>query len=163
MALAVSTWGRVEVDITKAQVSGISLEIEVQGIPALHVFLTQDGHVQRRGSGRLGDAQADLFIGHVKEPLFANVLAAMQDNILAYVGRRLDAPQPVGLPCNLELTFKVGDSAHSLELGYGQASGLPPEVRALVEAMVETTQPWYEGQRRNVNQGKKKRWFWPFG
>ncbi len=146
--------------LTKKEISGIGIEINAQGISRFMVLVTSDGNIKRRGTGRMVDTKDDLYVGITKEPVFQNIIKHVDESIFEVIGQKIVLPNPQGIPCKLILSFKVGEMMKQMIIEYGHQSGYPQEIVAIVKALCEETQPWYE-KMKNATHGKTKS-FWPF-
>ena len=141
--------------VSKIEAFTISLEIDKQ--PSLFLLLSEDGSINRMGSGTADNAERDLFIGKTDPAIFKTARSHLTKEMLRTLGQGYKAPEPRGASCELAITFKFEDgSSNGIAFHYGSESeGPPKDVADFVIAAVRQTDPWYEEFRRNALRRKE--------
>jgi hypothetical protein len=127
----------------------------------LSILLAADGSINRMGSGRFSDinAEKELHIGADQERLFRDFISQMPDDLLEYAGR-YDLPEPQGLPCKLTMLFAgEGESGVGFEFIYGSRSqGPPAEIQELIVEAIRITDGWLQNQNSKPDKPWWKVW-----
>jgi hypothetical protein len=140
--------------VSKIEAFTISLQIGNQ--PSLFLLLSEDGSINRMGSGTADNAERDLFIGKTDPAIFKTARSHLTKEMLHTLGQGYNAPEPRGASCELTITFKFEDgSSNGIAYRYGSESeGPPQDVADFVIAAVRQTDPWYDQFRRNALRRK---------
>ena len=118
------------------------------------ILLGKDGAINRIGNGTIDTSDNSMFIGHTKEPLFSNLIEAIDENIFEYVGK-YNIPEPKGKKCKLSLLFSTSEGTTGFEFNYGSKSQGPPSpIPQIVTKAVQLTNPWFKQQKAMVVQNK---------
>lgn len=133
------------------EIDGIGVQIENAGNIVLMVFLSADGNVKRIGSGHLSNTDKDLYIGQTKESWFSKVRALINEDVVAFIGKTLDMPNPTGPLCKLTISYKMGNQVQQTIVTYGQESGLPYEFHEITRTMHKLTEPWYQAMLKTAS------------
>ena len=141
--------------VSKIQAFTISLEIDKQ--PSLFLLLSDDGAINRMGSGTADSTERDLFIGKTDPGIFETACSQLTKEMLQNLGQGYQALEPRGASCELTITFKFKDgNSNGMAYRYGSESDGPPkDVADFVIAAVRQTDPWYEEFRRNALRRKQ--------
>jgi hypothetical protein len=148
---------------TVSDITAVHITLETGGKQALFILLAADGSINRLGSGSVTNTDNDLFIGITKEPLFAKLMAHLDNEMLKYMGG-YDIPDQRGVPCKLSIGLAF---ANEEENGFGfrygsQSQGPPDEIVQIVTAALQLTNPWFQQQKGMVSKSKagtKKPWW----
>ena len=124
----------------------VAMSLKVDEDLSLFALLAADGSMNRLGTGTIDNTEKEMFIGVISnsEP-FQHLRARISPDLFKWVGGRAD-PSLKGKICELTIwLFLPNKEERSIYFKYGSESiGPPPEVKRLVLAMVEVTNPWYE-------------------
>ena len=132
--------------IKPEDVTAVAVSLKVEEELSLFVLLAADGSINRMGTGTIDNAEKEMCIGVINDPkAFQNLRAQISPDLFNWVGGRAD-PSPRGRICQLMIgLFLPNNEEQTIFFKYGSESiGPPPEVKRLVLAMVEVTNPWYE-------------------
>ena len=132
--------------IKPEDVTGVAVSLKVDEELSLFALLAADGSINRMGTGTIDNAEKEMCIGVINDPKpFQNLCSQISPDIFKWVGGRSD-PSPRGKICELMIgLFLPNKEERTILFKYGSESiGPPPEVKRLVLAMVEVTDPWYE-------------------
>lgn len=158
--LPTETAGETRIPLPPAKVSKIeaftvSLEIEKQ--PSLFLLLSDDGSINRMGTGTANPTERDLFIGKTDPAIFKTACSHLTKEMLLSLGQGYQALDPRGASCELTITFKFKDGRSTgIVYRYGSESeGPPKDVTDFVIAVVRQTDSWYEEFRRNALRRKQ--------
>jgi hypothetical protein len=138
-------------------IKAISVSLEVGSEKTLFILLSEDGTINRMGSGELSYAdRKNLYVGRTNEPLFAKLRNRLDDEILRYMGR-YDVPEKLGQICRFRIGLQFADhTSNGFEINYGSESkGPPQELLDFLHAAVEVTDPWYHGFQQNSRSGQE--------
>ena len=126
-------------------ITGVFVDLKVDGDLSLFALLAADGSINRLGTGAVNNTEKEMFIGIADPKLFEDVRSRITVDLLKWVGARAD-PNPRGKVCELVVGFMLTNrEEYAIQFKYGSESiGPPPEVARFVIAVVETTDPWYE-------------------
>jgi hypothetical protein len=116
---------------------------------SLFALLSADGCINRMGSGTVDEIDRDLYMGQVPPGLFEQLRAKVTPGVVHFLGRQLEAPDPRGKLCKLQVGFQYATGREDFSIWrYGSDSlGPHPEICAFVEAAVRLTEPWYQAQK----------------
>jgi hypothetical protein len=148
---------RNDPEMMKDTLEVILIELKMAEKPALVVFLTADGTVNRMGTGH-DTSDPALFVGRTKDPLFNRLREKVQPYWFERPGA-YDSPVKKGVPC--ELTIMMG-SPRKPEFGlkflYGSESEKPSaDVLQFVQEAVSLTTPWHLEQKRLAAQSNAEK------
>jgi len=146
-----------------ADITMIHITLNVDGKESLFVLLSQDGTVNRLGTGAINNAENKFIIGISPDPLLEQAKQSLTDEMLDHMGG-YDVPDHKGATCRLSIGFRFADGTDSgFDFSYGSESeGLPHEIDQFVVAAIEATEPWYQSQKKRVcGVGNSKPW-WKF-
>lgn len=131
--------------ISPNDITGVLVNLKVDGDLSLFALLAADGSINRFGTGAVNNTEREMFIGITDPKLFEGVRSRITGDLLKWVGGRAD-PNPRGKVCELVVGFMLANrEEHAIQFKYGSESiGPPPEVAKFVIAIVEATNPWYE-------------------
>jgi hypothetical protein len=132
--------------IKPEDVTGVAVSLKVDDDLSLFALLAADGSINRLGTGTIDNTEKEMFIGVVNDPkAFQNLRAQISPDLFKWVGGELIHP-PRGKFCELTIgLFLPNKEERTIFFKYGSESiGPPPEVKRLVLAMFEATNPWYE-------------------
>ena len=126
-------------------ITGVSVDLKIDGAPSLFASLAADGSINRLGTGAANNTETELLKGITDPNLFESVRSQITGDLLRWVGRRADHKLR-GKACELLVAFMLANGEErSIQFKYGSASiGPPTEVSRFVTAVVEATNPWYE-------------------
>jgi hypothetical protein len=133
-------------------VTGVAVSLKVDNDISLFALLAADGSINRMGTGTIDNVEKNMCIGVIKDPKpFLNLRAQISPDLFKWEGGRAD-PSPRGKICELMIgLFLPNKEDRTILFKYGSESlGPPPEVKRLVIAMVEVTDPWYEDFKANM-------------
>jgi hypothetical protein len=138
----------------KENIAHVIVTLDVGGKPALFVLLSEDGSINRMGTGSPSNSDHDLYIGAGQAALFADFMRRVPEEIFPYRGR-YEIPGRSGAECTLAIRFATrNDETVSFEFLYGtESEGPPQEIRDVAMAAVEVTDCWYEKQQAIVHGG----------
>ena len=147
--------------MTKDSIKAILVDLSVDGEPSLAVLLTDDGLVNRLGTGAVDNAERDLFIGRADASLFAELRDKVQLEWMAHPGT-YDIPEKTGRMCELAILFKHADGQEvGLNFRYGSESpGPPSDICRFVAEAVDLTDPWYKHQKRIARRRNEAKPWW---
>ena len=130
-------------------IAGIFVTMQVDRVQVLYVALFADGTLWRMGTGSESNNEWGLFVGKSSPDLFELLRDQITPDLLRLVGVHAD-PFPKGKPCELTIGFRLGDGEEMLsQWEYGSLSQGPSlEIRHFVTTVIETTNVWYEQQKR---------------
>ncbi|MEL6654022.1 MAG: hypothetical protein AAFQ87_24780 [Bacteroidota bacterium] len=127
-------------------------KLEVKGETELMVMLAQGGAVNRVGG--MDDDHNPFCIGTSDEGLFTAFMEQLPAE-LAEMSGRYTFPDPQGDLCLLSLSLSGPTLDTGFEFTYGSDSqGPPEEIVALVELLLDLTDPWYDEQRQRKKRNK---------
>jgi hypothetical protein len=109
-------------------------------------LLAADGSINRLGTGTEDNTDKQMCIGVINDPApFQNLQDQISPDLFKWVGGRTDS-NPKGKICELTISLFLRNKEELIiYCKYGSRSvGPPPEVRQLVIAAIEQTDPWYE-------------------
>jgi hypothetical protein len=138
-------------------ITGMAMSLKVDEELSLFAMLTADGSINRLGTGTLENTEKEMFIGVISDPKpFQNFRAQISPDLFKWIGGRAD-PNPKGKVCELTIyLFLPNKEELVIYFKYGsQSIGPPPEVRQLVIATIELTDPWYEEFKAGVANQRK--------
>jgi hypothetical protein len=140
-----------------ADIVGVAITLEVGSEQTLFILLSDDGTVNRMGTGSAGNTDRDLFIGRTLDPLLPSLLRHLTDDMLRHTGG-YDVPDKRGVPSRLSIALKF---ANGEEDGFGfeygtESQGLPLDISAFVQAALAITDPWFAGQMAMVQSASKR-------
>jgi len=143
------SWPNVETTITPDSVKGIMVTLDVDDRRVLFIVLTDDGLVNRQGTGTLGNLDNDLFIGLSDEPIFEQLRAQIQPEWMQRLGA-YGTRSKAGSTCTLSILFKAEEGREGgIRFVYGSESEGPPgDIAQFVTEAVRLTDPWHEKQRQ---------------
>jgi hypothetical protein len=134
----------------------VLIDLRIDGKTALFILLTEDGTVNRMGSGCKGNTDRGMFIGRNREPLFSRFMARITPELLRNQGA-YELPNREGAECELTLLcgYRGSERSAGFQFIYGSESQGPPrEIAELVEYAAELTTPWHEEQKRIAGEAK---------
>jgi hypothetical protein len=134
-----------------SDIIAINIVLEVNNNQSLFILLATDGSINRLGNGGVNNQDKDLFMGITLEPLFEQLMSHLTDEMLEFMGG-YDIPEKKGFPCSLSigLMFTNGEE-NGFEFSYGSEShGPPQEISEFVIAALDITEPWYQAQKKMV-------------
>ena len=131
--------------IKQEDVTGLAITLKVEDDFSLLVLLAADGSINRLGTGTVNNTEKKMFIGVTDPKLFENIRPHVNSDVIRWIGGRADQT-PKGKICELTIwLFSPNKEEHTIYFKYGSESiGPPPEVKRLVLAAIEITNPWYE-------------------
>ena len=148
-----------------ADIIAVNISLEINSEMALFILLAADGSINRMGTGTVSNKERDLFIGVASEPLFARLMAHLNDEMLKFMGG-YDVPDKRGAFCKLSIGLQFADgSTNGFGVIYGaESKGPPREIGVFVKEAVSITQPWYAAQKKMTGQKEappveKKPWW----
>jgi hypothetical protein len=149
-----------------ADISAVSITLEVDNRTALFVLLADDGSVNRGGTGSEDNEEHQLFIDRTDPPILPILLNDLTDEMLQFTGA-YDVAQKRGARCRLTIALHFADGHEDgFRFDYGSKSkGPPKEIAELVSSAVDLTEPWYQEQKRLVattQSGKRTTPWWRF-
>lgn len=124
----------------------MAVSLKVDEELSLFALLASDGSINRMGAGTIDNVEKEMCIGVLDDPkAFPSLQSQISPDLYNWVGGRVD-PSPRGKICELMIRlFLSNKEERTIFFKYGSESiGPPPEVKQLVLAMVEITDPWYE-------------------
>jgi hypothetical protein len=137
--------------LERTRITGIRVQMTVDGARFVHARLARDGAIERgsRGgreySGRLADST-----------LYGDCLRKAGPDVLRWAGQDWSDPRPRGLPCELLIAFEEAGGREILtRWEYGTDSPEPPqELRRFLFEVVDATNAWVQSrlERRAVWQ-----------
>ena len=144
------------------EISAICITIEVEKESVLFILLTEDGTINRSGTGYEHNTENDLFIGITDKSLFFKLRELITDQMLTNMGG-YDVPDKKGKNCklNIALSFEGGhDNGFGFIYG-SESQGPPKDICEIVEKAINITDPWYKKQKMMVKKSNKPWWkFW---
>ena len=149
------------------EIHELMVTLLVGGEQVLFVMLASDGSMNRLGTGALNNTERDMFIGRTTPEAFQRLRDNISNELLAWCGQSLSAPEKVGKVCELTVGFKKSNGEELVSVWrYGSESqGPPPVIGNFVVASVQATEPWYEKQKAMTckagQRGGDKEW-WQF-
>ncbi len=136
--------------MNKEEFDAVIISLEVETLPCLFLLLSQDGTVNRLGTGAIDNAEKALFVGESLEPFFKQFMARVSDELLQNAGAYRH-PDPKGRACKLVLAFRRPKDPLGFEFHFGtESEGPPPEVASLVSFATEMTEEWYNLQKEEA-------------
>jgi len=150
-----------------SSISGIMVQLHINGETSLFILLGADGSITRVGTGT-SETDRAMYIGKTDPALFQRLRQQIMPEFLGWLGKHLQEPQPRGNICELTVGLQDSDGKEwTTAFRYGSESyGPPPEVGQFVFMAVNATNPWYERQRAMgisaARQDRKRPWwrFW---
>ena len=135
-------------------IAAVMVVLLVDGEQSLFILLSQDGAINRMGTGSTDQIERQLFIGKVGPDLFEQLRSQVTPGVVYFLGQRLAAPEPRGKLCELSVLFKYADGRESVSVWrYGSESQGPhPEVRSFVVNAIRVTEPWFQQQKEMVRR-----------
>ncbi|WP_417389288.1 hypothetical protein [Gimesia sp.] len=129
-------------------VARIMVMLECDGDQVLFILLTDDGTINRMGTGAEDNREHDLYIGVSDAAAFQAVRGVCSPVIDGWIGGFGD-PDAAGKPCKLLVGFQTSAGAELLsQWEYGtESKGPPTEVIAVVKRAVQATADWYAEQK----------------
>ena len=140
-----------------SDIRAFTISLDVEKKPALFILMSDDGSINRMGKGTTDDAERELFIGKTDPAIFKSVCSHLTRRMLKSVGQGHQMLQPLGVPCELTITFKFKDgTSNGIGFAYGaESEGPPNDVAEFVATAVAKTDPWYEEFCRNALRRKQ--------
>mgnify|MGYP001549385338 CR=1 FL=1 len=137
---------------TVSEIDAVTILLEIEGETSLFILLAEDGSINRRGTGTMEDA-GGLFLGVIQEPLFSQLMANLNDEVLDHMGAYIN-DEPKGALCELTIGFSFRDADdNGFAFRYGSESEGPPGVIVqFVMSAIELTEPWYQETKSAVDQ-----------
>ena len=122
-------------------VSGLSIDLEINDKRSLFLLLGSDGSINRLGTGTMDNTEDGLFIGVTDPAIFQAVKAQLSTELFQFLGGTFQLKNPLGASCKLTIAFQFNDnSSNGFVFLYGAESvGPPREVADLVQAAVRHT------------------------
>ena len=145
--------GRIPAEPPAASdITALSITLDINEKPSVFIPLSEDGSINRMGTGTLENTERELFIGKTDPAIFEAVRSNVTEAMLQIRGRAFQHQNPRGAPCKLTLNFQFNDGAGGrVTLLYGSESeGVPKDVVDLVTVAVHETDPWYENFKRTA-------------
>ena len=141
--------------MTPDSVKGIMVTLDVDDRRVLFIVLTDDGLVNRQGTGSVGNVDNNLFIGLSDDPLFEQLRKQIQPEWMQLFGA-YGARSKVGSICTLSILFKADEGREGgIRFVYGaESEGPPADISQFVTEAVRLTDPWHEKQKRNAEKGQ---------
>jgi hypothetical protein len=127
----------------------VLITLKINNNTALFILMSEDGTVNRMGSGSITDNDREMFIGINREPLFNRFIARVTPEMIKHQGV-YDLPNRKGAECELTLLlgYRGSDRSAGFKFLYGSESqGPPTEISNLVQYATELTRPWHEEQK----------------
>jgi hypothetical protein len=139
-----------------ADVTGLSITLEIDGKSALYILLAADGSINRMGTGTLDNAEQELFIGITHTAVFEAVRSHLTAEMWQYLGHTLQSRNPRGASCKLTILVQCRDgTSNGFAFCYGADSEGPPKfVADFVTAAVRESDLWYEDFKRAAARRK---------
>src|SRR5437867_8247743 len=136
-------------------ITGVSVDLKIDGTPLLFASLAADGSITRLGTGASHNTETELFRCITEPKLFESVRSQITGDLLRWVGGRTDHKLR-GKACELLVAFMLANGEeHAIKFKYGSESNGPPtEVSRFVTAVVEATNPWYENLKSRAPKQK---------
>src|SRR2546427_2402018 len=107
-------------------ITGVSVDLKIDGAPSLFASLAADGSINRLGTGAVNNTETELLKGITDPNLFESVRSQITDDLLRWVGRRADHKLR-GKACELLVAFMLANGEeHAIQFKYGSASNGPP-------------------------------------
>ncbi len=146
-----------------SDINAVHITLEIDGKQSLFVLLSQEGTINRLGTGAVNNKENDLFIGMSPEPLLDQAKQSLTDDLLDHMGG-YEVPDQKGASCRLSIGFMFADGEENgFGFSYGSESqGPPPEISQFVVAAVKATEPWYQEQKKMVSANNKSKPWWKF-
>ena len=137
-------------------ITGVSVDLKIDGTPLLFASLAADGSINRLGTGAANNTETELFRGITDPKLFESVRSQITGDLLRWVGGRVDHKLR-GKACELLVAFMLANGEeHAIKFKYGSESVGPPiEVSEFVTTVVEATNPWYENFKSTTPKQKQ--------
>jgi hypothetical protein len=122
---------KIRGDFAAMKVSDVCLivvTLEVDAKKLLFLLLSEDGSVNRQGSGTLGNKNPDLFIGVTDPAIFKAVRSHLTEAMLERpLGHTFEHENPRGAACKLDVRFQFRDgTSGGFMFLYGSQSQGPP-------------------------------------
>jgi hypothetical protein len=140
---------------TVSDINAVHLTLVAGEKQVLFILLAADGTINRQGTGALTNTDNDLFIGRTEEPLFANLISYLDDEMMKFMGG-YNVEDQRGVPCKLliGLSFlNAEDNGFGFRYG-SESKGPPHEIVQFVTAAVRLTDPWFQQQKKIVSKAK---------
>lgn len=133
-----------------ADITALSITLDINEKPSLFILLSADGSINRLGTGTLENTERELFIGRTDPAIFEAVRSHVTEAMLQSRGQAFQHQNPRGAPCKLTLNFQFKDgTSGGFAFLYGSESeGMPEDVVDFVTAAARETDPWYENFKR---------------
>lgn len=134
--------------LTKADLTGISVSLEMDSKQCLFVALTADGSIKRMGSAQANEENLELYMGQISEPLFTNLVQALPDDCLENMGV-YNVPDSQGIPVKLSISAMGNGQTELLEFNFGtQSAGIPESVMNFAQQARAITEDWFQAQKQ---------------
>jgi hypothetical protein len=139
-------------------IGGILVKLDIADEQALFIMLASDGTANRMGTGAVGNAEKELFIGRTSPELFQRLRRQVGADLLQWVGG-FAHPSPQGELCRLTVGFMYEDGREAISRWqYGTESQGPPRAVAdFVVAAVQITEPWFQEQKQMAGSHERER------
>ena len=143
-------------NIDPNNITGVSVDLKIDGAPSLFASLAADGSINRLGTGAASNTETELFRGITDPKLFESVRSQITGDLLRWVGGRVDHKLR-GKACELLVAFMLANGEeHAIKFKYGSESVGPPiEVSQFVTTVVEATNPWYDNFKSRTPKQKQ--------
>ena len=129
--------------LTVADVTSLTVSLDIDGQTSLFILLDRDGTMNRMGSGTADATEEEMVIGPVAADALDYALEPLKPKWLEKTGT-FQMPEPQGSPCELTLMLAGEDDANTYTFLYGEKSlGVPSPFRTVVERAVKVTQETY--------------------
>lgn len=131
-----------------SNIQAISISLEAGGKTRLFIMLSQDGTVNRMGSGQFDEDDLDLYLGTSNEKLFEELLARVPPQLLER-SVTMEDPDALGLPCELTISIVSANESVTTIYRYGSRSIGPPDALAhFIRVARDITEQWFQKQQQ---------------
>ncbi|MBN2358938.1 MAG: hypothetical protein JXR83_05760 [Deltaproteobacteria bacterium] len=140
----------------KENLAQVAVSLDIAGRRSLFVLLSEDGSINRMGTGSPASPDNDLYIGAGQSALFTSFLERVPEEIFAFQGR-YEVRERTGAECELAILFGTrANETVGFEFRYGaESEGPPREICDLVRAAVDVTDHWYREQQAMTGDGRQ--------
>jgi hypothetical protein len=131
---------------------GILVTFFIEEEQFLFIMLSDDGGINRMGTGLPAVLENDLFIGKTSLSAFESLRKQVNPKLLKWFNVHYADPALKGKRCKLTLGLKQKDGTELMSVWeYGSESqGPPSEIANFAVKVIEITNPWYEEQKKIV-------------
>src|SRR4051812_27810452 len=108
--------------MTPQSINAIMVTLDIADQQALFIVLSEDGLVNRLGTGAVNNTENELFIGRTNDPLFAQLRAQVRPEWMNRFGS-YDIGSKAGSSCKLSVLFMAnGGEEGGVSFAYGSES-----------------------------------------